>query len=42
LAIDNVAVAGDGDVVVARVVQAGIPFGIDGDPDDAVAATERV
>jgi hypothetical protein len=42
LAIDNVTVAGDGDVVVAWVVQARIPFGIDGDPDDAVATTEGV
>jgi hypothetical protein len=42
LAILDVAMSGDGDVVVARVMQTRISFGIDCNPDDAVAAAERV
>ena len=42
LAIDDVPVTGNGDVVITGVVQAGIAFRVYRDVDDAVAAAQRV
>src|ERR1700688_1307724 len=42
LAVVDVVVAADGDVVVARVVQARVALGVDGDPHIGVAGAQRV
>ena len=42
LAIGDVAMSADGDVIVARVVNAGISFCIDGEFDGAIAGFQGV